>query len=164
MFKSLDKEQIENVISENFVGRLGCHADDKTYVVPVSYAYDGTSIYVRTFEGLKISMMRKNPNVCFQVDTMKDLADWASVTAWGTFEELTKEEERNEGLRLLMNRVLPGVSSETMKLSPVWPFPTDDYSKIEGIVFRIRFTEKTGRCEKPGTRVCKESENNSCAI
>jgi len=26
-------------------------------------------------------------------------------------------------------------------------FATDDYTKIEGIVFRIRLTEKTGRCE-----------------
>jgi hypothetical protein len=35
-----------------------------------------------------------------------------------------------------------------MKLSPAWPFPTEDYTKIEGIVFRIRLTEETGRCEK----------------
>lgn len=148
MFQNLVEEQIENVISENIIGRLGCQADGKTYVVPVSYAYDGKSIYVRTFEGMKISMMRKNPNVCFQVDSIEDMADWKSVIAWGTFEELTNEEERNEGLKILINRILPGISSETMKLSPVWPFPTDDYTKIEGIVFRIRITEKTGRCEK----------------
>ena len=147
MFKGLDTEQIESVIAENIVGRLGCHADDKTYVVPVSYAYDGKCIYVRTFEGLKISMMRKNPNVCFQVDSFEDMADWKSVIAWGVFEELTDEEERNEGLKILINRTLPGISSETMKLSPAWPFPTDDYTKIEGIVFRIRLTEKTGRYE-----------------
>lgn len=148
MFKKLDKNQIESVISENIVGRLGCHADGKTYVVPVSYAYDGKYIYVRTFEGLKISMMRKNPNVCFQVDSLEDWADWKSVIAWGTFEELTDEEERKEGLKVLINRILPGITSETMKLSPVWPFPTDDFTKIEGIVFRILLTEKTGRTER----------------
>ena len=147
MFKNLDKEQIESVIYENITGRLGCHADGKTYVIPVSYAYDGKCIYVRTFEGLKISMMRKNPNVCFQVDSMEDMADWKSVIAWGTFEELISEEERNEGLKILISRILPAISSETMKLSPVWPFPTDDYTKIEGIVFKIHLTEKTGRCE-----------------
>lgn len=147
MFKNLDKEQIESVIAENIVGRLGCHLDGKTLVVPVSYAYNGEHIYVRTFDGLKISMMRKNPNVCFQVDTIEDMADWKSVIAWGTFEELINEEERNEGLKILIGRILPNVSSETMKLSPVWPFPTNDYTKIEGIVFRIRLNEKTGRCE-----------------
>ncbi len=156
MFENLDNGQIENVISENIMGRLGCHADGKTYVVPVSYAYDGKYIYVRTFEGLKISMMRKNPNVCFQVDSLEDMADWKSVIAWGTFEELTNEEERNEGLKILISRILPGISSETMKLSPVWPFPTDDYSKIEGIVFRIRLTEKTGRCERLDSEIYRK--------
>jgi len=148
MFKKLDKEQIEKVFYENIIGRLGCNADGKTYVVPVSYAYDGKYIYVRTFEGLKISMMRKNPNVCFQVDSFENMADWKSVIAWGVFEELKDETRRNEGLRILINRILPGISSETMKISPVWPFPTQDYNKIEGIVFRIRLTEKTGRREK----------------
>lgn len=147
MFETLNNGQIENVISENFVGRLGCHADDKTYVVPVSYAYDGKYIYVRSFEGLKINIMRKNPKVCFQVDSLKDMADWKSVIAWGTFQELTNEEDRKEGLKILISRILPTISSETMKLSPVWPFPTDDFTKIEGIVFRIQLTEKTGRCE-----------------
>jgi nitroimidazol reductase NimA-like FMN-containing flavoprotein (pyridoxamine 5'-phosphate oxidase superfamily) len=147
MFGKLGKSQIEKVITDNIVGRLGCHADGKTYVVPISYAYDGRFIYARTFEGLKISMMRKNPDVCFQIDEMENMANWRSVVAWGTFEELTGEEERNAGLQKLIARILPEISSETVKLSPQWPFPTEDYTKIEGIVFRIRLTEKSGRFE-----------------
>jgi nitroimidazol reductase NimA-like FMN-containing flavoprotein (pyridoxamine 5'-phosphate oxidase superfamily) len=147
MFGKLGKAQIEKVITDNIVGRLGCHADGKTYVVPISYAYDGRFIYARTFEGLKISMMRKNPDVCFQIDEMENMANWRSVVAWGTFEELTGEEERNAGLQKLIARILPEISSETVKLSPQWPFPTEDYTKIEGIVFRIRLTEKSGRFE-----------------
>jgi len=44
MFKKLGKTQIEKIISGNIVGRIGCHADGKTYVVPISYAYDGDYI------------------------------------------------------------------------------------------------------------------------
>jgi len=47
------------------------------------------------------------------------MADWKSVIAWGTFEELTNEEKRNEGLKILISRILSTISSETMKLSPV---------------------------------------------
>jgi nitroimidazol reductase NimA-like FMN-containing flavoprotein (pyridoxamine 5'-phosphate oxidase superfamily) len=147
MFGKLSSTQIEKVISDNFVGRLGCHADGKTYVVPISYAYDGQFIYARTFEGLKISMMRKNPKVCFQIDEMENMANWKSVVTWGTYEELKNEEERNEGLEKLISRMLPEISSETVKLSPQWPFPTNDFTKIRGIIFRIRLTEKTGRFE-----------------
>lgn len=151
MFKELNKTEIEELISGNFVGRLGCHADGKTYIVPISYAYDGDYIYARTFEGMKISMMRKNPNVCFQVDHSEDMADWKSAIVWGTFEELTDEEDRNKGLEILISRILPNISSETVRLSPEWPFPTDDYTHIEGIVFRIKISEKTGRSEELDT-------------
>ena len=147
MFGKLSSAQIEKLIAGNVIGRLGCHADGKTYVVPISYAYDGQFIYVRTFEGLKVSMMRKNPNVCFQIDEMENMANWKSVVAWGIYEELKNEQERNEGLEKLISRMLPEISSETVKLSPQWPFPTNDFSKIRGIIFRIRITEKTGRFE-----------------
>jgi len=147
MFGKLSSAQIEKLIAGNVIGRLGCHADGKTYVVPISYAYDGQFIYVRTFEGLKVSMMRKNPNVCFQIDEMENMANWKSVVAWGIYEELKNEKERNEGLEKLISRMLPEISSETVKLSPQWPFPTNDFSKIRGIIFRIRITEKTGRFE-----------------
>jgi len=156
MFGNLNKTQIEKVIAGNIIGRLGCYADGKTYVVPISYAYDGQYIYARTFEGLKISMMRKNPNVCFQIDEMENMANWKSVVAWGTFEELTNEEERNTGLKKLIARILPEISSETVKLSPEWPFPTDDYKKIDGIVFRIRVTEKSGRFERIDSPIYKK--------
>lgn len=49
MFKNLESKQIEKVISENIIARLGCHADGETYVVPISYAYDGKYLYVRSF-------------------------------------------------------------------------------------------------------------------
>ena len=148
MFDTLSNKQITEVISNNFVGRLGCHADGKTYVVPISYAYNGDYIYARSFEGMKLAMMRNNPNVCFQVDRMEDMADWKSVIIWGTFEELKDPEKREEGLKILISRILPTISSETVKLTPEWPFPTNDFNKIDGIVFRIHIKEMTGRCEK----------------
>lgn len=147
MFGILDKGEIEKVINENFIGRLGCYSDGKMYILPISYAYNGEYIYVHSLEGLKISIMRKNPDVCFQIDTMNDMADWKSVLLWGTFEEITNEKDKNAAVQSLMKRELPLVSSETVKLSPEWPFHTGDYSTISGMFFRIKVTEKTGRFE-----------------
>jgi len=148
MFGKLNTEEIEQVLMHQVVGRLGCHADDITYVVPVSYAYDGRFIYGRSFEGMKIDMMREDPKVCFQVDIMNNMSDWQSVIAWGIYEELKNPTERNEALHQLMDRRLPLLSSETTHLSPVWPFTPHDISEIKGIVFRILVTKKTGRFEK----------------
>jgi nitroimidazol reductase NimA-like FMN-containing flavoprotein (pyridoxamine 5'-phosphate oxidase superfamily) len=150
MIANLTDTEIEKLLETAIIGRLGCYADGLTYVVPISYAYDGTWIYGHTGEGMKLDMMRKNPQVCFQVDSMPDMANWKSVIAWGEFEELTDYEQRSHAIRILMNRVLPLVSSETTHLSPQWPFPADEPAGIPGIAFRIRLQKKTGRFEKAG--------------
>ncbi|MFT3705588.1 MAG: pyridoxamine 5'-phosphate oxidase family protein [Agriterribacter sp.] len=123
MFGILSDEAIEKLIEAQLVGRIGCHADDITYVVPVSYAYDGNYIYVRTFDGTKMQILRKNPKVCFQIDDIHNLANWRSVILWGVFEELTDTTQRKNALGVLASRRLPPEHSQTMELSGLWPFP-----------------------------------------
>jgi nitroimidazol reductase NimA-like FMN-containing flavoprotein (pyridoxamine 5'-phosphate oxidase superfamily) len=147
MFGKLTTNEVERLIHDQFIGRVGCHADNTTYVVPISYAYDGDYIYGHTLEGMKVNMMRKNPKICFEVDSTSNLSNWQSVIAWGEFEELGAGLERNEALRKLEERKLPILRSETMQLSSQWPFPSD-VSEIGGIVFRIKLGEKTGRFER----------------
>src|SRR5215831_1732277 len=147
MFGILEDPQIEEVLKKQMVGRLGCNDEGVVYVVPISYAYDGKYIYVHTHEGMKINMMRKNPEICFQTDLMQDMANWKSVIVWGQFEELKEGTDRNYALQKLMERKLPIPSSETVHLSPIWPFSPENINTIEGIVFRIRLTKKTGRFE-----------------
>lgn len=148
MIGKLNPDDVETLVKQQLVGRIGCHAKDVTYVVPISFAYDGAYIYGHTFEGMKVDMMRKNPKVCFQVDDTTDLANWQSAVLWGEFEELAEGPERILALHKLTERRLPLISSETMHLTSQWPFRDEDVSKISGIVFRIRVTEKTGRFEK----------------
>jgi len=147
MFGNLSSNEIDQLLNQQLVGRLGCHADGLTYVVPVSYAYDGDCIYCHAFEGMKMDMMRKNPDVCFQVDNTKNLSNWQSAVAWGTFEELLHGAERKKAIKVLTERKLPILSSETMHLGSLWPFESGE-EKIDGVVFRIRIKERTGRYER----------------
>ncbi len=148
MFGNLNHLEIEDVLNKQIVGHIGCHANDITYIVPISYAYDGTYIYGYTFEGMKLTMMRSNPNVCFQVDNLKNLANWQSVITWGKFEELANGEQRKQAIQKLMSRPLPMIHSETMHIAPQWPFPSNDTESLKGIAFRIKLEKKTGRYEK----------------
>ena len=148
MFGKLTSVQIEELLHQQIIGRLGCHANGITYVVPVSYAYDGEYVYVRSLEGMKLGMMRKNPEVCFEVDNTRNLSNWQSVVAWGLFQELPIGKEREHAVRYLEERKLPVLSSETMHLSPQWPFPAENESEVQGIIFRIRLMQKSGRYEK----------------
>ena len=147
MLGNLRPQQIEQVLKDQLVGRIGCCLNGEPYIVPISYAYDGTYIYCHTTEGKKTEMMRRNPRICFQVDEMKDMANWQSVIALGEFEELKTKEQRNTALQFLLNRYLPVISSVTTHMGEQWPFRPDDVATIDGVVFRIVIKQKTGRFE-----------------
>lgn len=140
--------EIEHLLSKEVIGRIGCTDGKMVYVVPISYAYDGEYIYCHTHEGLKIDIMRRHPDVCFEVDHLQNMANWQSVIAHGRFEELRDPELRRDALERLHGRILPLVSSETTHLSNDWPFRPGDMNNIQGVTFRIRLEEKSGRFEK----------------
>jgi len=149
MIGKLNQEQIEELLASEQLARLGCAHNGKVYIVPISYAYDGEYIYGRTKEGMKVDFLRSNPNVCIEVEHITSMAEWRTVIAWGEFEELTDAAPRTDALKKLSSRIIPGASSETLRFTDDWPFSPPDINSIEGIVYRVKLEEKTGRFEHP---------------
>ena len=141
MLGDLTKSQIEATLRDNVIGRIGCHAYGQTYVVPITYAYDGSYVYAHTTPGMKLHMMRGNPHVCFEIDNMDDLANWQSVIAWGTFEELfgTKAQEAMQFLVEKIEARLAGPPGASVH-------PNSAMERL--VVFRIKLEQKTGRFER----------------
>ena len=88
MYGTLSKEQSEGLLRAELVGRIGCYAFGKVYVVPVAYAYHQNYIYIHSREGLKIKMMRKNPKVCFEVESRENMRNWRTIIIQGRYQEL----------------------------------------------------------------------------
>jgi nitroimidazol reductase NimA-like FMN-containing flavoprotein (pyridoxamine 5'-phosphate oxidase superfamily) len=146
----LTDEEIETVLLTNTIGRLGCNDTKKTYIVPVSYVYDGKNIIAHSAEGLKINMMRKFPDVCFEVDAIQDQNNWQSVISWGTFQELTAERDRYQAMKLFAEKMMHLKISETAappELKETREHP-EQSRKTKAVIYRIILTEKTGRFEK----------------
>lgn len=148
MLGKLNDEQMDYLLRSEVIGRLGCYADGKVYIVPITYVYNGEYIYGHTKEGLKISMLRQNPSVCFEVDAIRDMANWQSVIVQGTFEELTGDEGQ-QALRSLINRVTPLMVSETSGTSHGLNIHrmASSAGAVE-VTYRIKILEKSGRYEK----------------
>ena len=135
MVAELNETEIDEFIYSQVIGRVGCYADGKVYVTPITYAYDGEYIYGYTREGKKIKMMRKNPEVCFEIDQMYNMFEWKSVVIEGVYEELTLE-NRGQALDSLTNRIMPFLQIDTR------------HPKIyadDTIAYRIKVLKKTGR-------------------
>jgi uncharacterized protein len=149
MLGQLDAVAIEEMLAKETIGRLGCHARGRTYVVPIAYVYDDGSIIAHSSEGLKLRMMRENPSVCFEIDTMDDISNWRSVVAWGRFEEL-QGSQADRAMAQLVARLAPIAASLESTHSP--KDLTHQYrAQTQGlptVVYRIVLLEKTGRFER----------------
>jgi len=148
MFGHLGEDAIETILRHQIIGHIACHANDTTYVVPISYAYEDGYVYAHSEEGMKINMMRQNPKICFEVYRMENMGNWQCVVGWGSYEEIADSAEREAALKILLKRDLPIIASKTVQLTTEWPFLPDNLNSITGIVFRIKLTEKTGRYER----------------
>ena len=68
MLGEITPEEIDEMLRSEAIGRIGCYAFGRPYVVPITFAYDGVAVYGHSREGLKLRMMRSHPSVCFEVD------------------------------------------------------------------------------------------------
>ncbi|MBL6446645.1 pyridoxamine 5'-phosphate oxidase family protein [Fulvivirga sp. 29W222] len=148
MLGNLTDKQIDYVLYSQTIGRIGCYADGEVFVVPITYVYDGQYIYAHSKEGRKIEMMRTNKKVCFEVESMDNLANWRCVILWGTYEELTDPAEHKKGLQALNDRFIPLITSETTHPHPPTTIPQVVEKVKKPIVYRIKVERKTGKFEK----------------
>jgi nitroimidazol reductase NimA-like FMN-containing flavoprotein (pyridoxamine 5'-phosphate oxidase superfamily) len=150
MIGQLTDSEIDHLLRSESVGRIGCCAEGRVYVVPVTYAVADGDVFGHSSVGMKVRMMRANPRVCFEVDRVVNQSNWQSVIAWGTYEEL-QGDDALIGVERLIERlgplVLGAAGASGHKVSP--SVVTLAHAILQqGVVYRIRLTERTGRFER----------------
>ncbi|WP_157986688.1 pyridoxamine 5'-phosphate oxidase family protein [Chitinophaga alhagiae] len=151
MLGTLTPEQMDDILLRHAVGRIACTDGLMPYVVPVSYAFNGTYLAVHSRPGEKIDIMRKNPNVWFLVDEIDDLANWRSVMIRGEYEEVMHPKERYYAMKFLVGNLQQRHVSETAGIAEMTRElgqRQEEPPLVRHIVYRIRIMEKTGRFEK----------------
>lgn len=143
MLGKMRPSEVTKALRDGTVGRIGVTADGRTYVVPITYVYDGDSVYGHSVVGQKVRMMRKNPSVCFEVDEIRDMGNWRSIIAQGTYEELTGD-VATAAAKLISARLGPLTTSETAGPS--------GRAGRRHVSYRIRLRERSGRYEKTPRR------------
>ena len=140
MMKMLSNEDARQLFQRARVARLGCIVNGEPYVVPINCHLEGDHLYSHSLAGLKITGLRENPRACVQVDEIESDLRWRSAIAFGTYEEITKPNERADVLSTLL-RNFP-------MLTPVESAIAIDGSSPEVIVFRINIERLTGVSEE----------------
>jgi hypothetical protein len=110
--------------------------------------YDGTSVIGHSLMGMKVKMMRDNPEVCFEVDEIKSFKNWKSVIAWGTYKEIINAAEKGEVLKAFVEHLMPAKISETAQPPETSETRRHPQAGASLIVYRIVIKKVTGRFER----------------
>ncbi len=135
MIGRMTADEVEEMLGAHRVGRLGCSANDRPYVIPINYRYARGDVFGCALAGRKIDILREQPLACFEIDEIDDRSGWRCVVAEGVYEELTDDRERGQALALLE---LPRANLSSQ----------DRTGESQFVVFRVRLHEKSGRFQR----------------
>jgi uncharacterized protein len=139
------REEMDEIIRGSHVCRIALAIDNMPYIVPVSFGYDGESIYLHTAkEGKKINYFESNNNICFefernvklfrdQYNACKWSFSYESVIGFGKIYELESLEHRKKGI----NKIMSQYSGKE------WAFGDDKLINIR--VWKINIISITGK-------------------
>ena len=141
-----DPEGILGILEKGMVCHLALADEGRPYLVSMNYGYRDGALYLHSaLEGRKIDILRKNPEVCFQVITGTRLAtgpdacgDWTmkyrSVTGFGSASFIENGPEKIRAMNILMDHY-----------STRGPFEFSPPRLDETLVIRIDIREMTGK-------------------
>jgi nitroimidazol reductase NimA-like FMN-containing flavoprotein (pyridoxamine 5'-phosphate oxidase superfamily) len=139
------REEIDGIIRGSDVCRIAMAMDNMPYIVPVSFGYDGESIYIHTArEGKKIDHFRNGNDVCFEFERNVRLfrdpevaCKWSfsfeSVIGFGKIHEVETSGRKEAGL----NKIMSHYSGKE------WIFGEDRLTNIR--VWKIEIASMTGK-------------------
>jgi nitroimidazol reductase NimA-like FMN-containing flavoprotein (pyridoxamine 5'-phosphate oxidase superfamily) len=80
-----DPAEIEQIIKQARVCRLGLVDGNEPYVVPVCFGYENNAFYFHCApEGRKLELIRNNNQVCVEIDTDVEITDAEKPCGWST--------------------------------------------------------------------------------
>jgi len=109
-----DAEKLKEILKKSTVCHLGLADGGEPYVVPVNFGYDNGCIYFHSAQsGHKIDLLKKNPRVCFEVDTDLQIlkteknncqVNYRSLIGRGKAVFLENAEEKARALKVIMRQ------------------------------------------------------------
>jgi len=111
--KITDIQLIEEIFKKSQVCRLGLTDKPAPYVIPFNYGYRNRNIYIHTArQGKSIELLRKNPQVCFEIEQSSEIVKGDSSCQWttryrsligyGKTEFINDFQEKQQALDLIM--------------------------------------------------------------
>ena len=94
--RSLDRREAELVLSKHHTGRMAFAFHDRITIELVNYVYADGWIYARIEQGPALTTLRHHQWVAFEVDELRTIYDWRTVTVHGSVQFLSDDRSSPE--------------------------------------------------------------------
>lgn len=150
LINTMTRQACVDLLKRMRMARLACAREGQSYIIPMSFVYDGDCLYSFSTVGQKITWMRANPLVCVEADELVSAQEWKTVVVLGRYEELPSTPEYDE---------YRSYAHALLRKRPVWWEP--GYVKtivggkerpLEFLYFRIHIDQMSGHCGVPDVR------------
>ena len=139
-----DIASIEKIIRKAQVCRLALSENDRPYIVPLCFGYKDNALYFHTArEGKKLDILKKNNNVCFEIDTDNELVKgkkacscsmkYRSVIGFGRAEIIEETELKRRALNIIMQNYFDGF------------FKYPDEAVNNTVIIKVKIDSMTGK-------------------
>ena len=79
-----DISVIEDILNRATVCRLAMCENNQPYVIPLCFGYEDNALYLHcSREGKKLDILKKNNNVCFEIDIEHEIIKAGQACDWG---------------------------------------------------------------------------------
>ncbi|MEY8848859.1 pyridoxamine 5'-phosphate oxidase family protein [Psychroserpens sp. XS_ASV72] len=148
MIKSLDRQDCELILKQNYIGHLAYIYRDRPFVIPITYYFSDNRIICYSGEGHKIDAMRKHAPVALEVSDITTINHWQSIAVHGSYEEF-----EGSNAKALLHEFSLGVkevilNKEHRDLSFISEFSAKIEKNDIPIVFVINIEEMTGKMRR----------------
>ncbi|MBY9007763.1 MAG: pyridoxamine 5'-phosphate oxidase family protein [Candidatus Lokiarchaeota archaeon] len=144
--KEIKKQKIiESLLNRALVCRIGLSLNNVPYIVPMNFCYKDNALYLHSSRiGRKIDILKKNNNVCFEIDLDKKLEEskipcnWTmkyySVIGQGIASFLDEYEDKEKVMNIIM---------EKYSKRNQWKFPKNMIEKV--LIIKIQIIHLSGK-------------------
>jgi uncharacterized protein len=141
-------KEINKIIMEADFCNVAMSKNNTPYLVPMNYGFHEPYIYLHSAnEGLKIDILRRNPQVCIGIvgdvklekssDVCKTSMKYSSVIIFGKAEFLSDKDDKNKALSHIVQHYEQDVSRDNLNI---------DESELNRVtVLKVRIEKITGK-------------------
>jgi len=114
-----NREQVYEILDQTFLCHIAYNRDGQPFMIPTSYGRKGDTIYLHgSVKSQMMTTLGQQLDLCFCVTFMDGLVmarsafhhsvNYRTVILYGKAEAVLDDAEKNEGLRVITEQVMPG--------------------------------------------------------